>query len=116
VRSFFIFLTCYAAGLNLLLMAMQLALLRRRTPWPRAIGIGVCVWTTLMIAILLLQAFAPIGWRPFLRDWLYFPIAVEMIWNLLFLQPMVLVTILVTLYLRRWKPVDPPEKASAPAL
>ncbi len=114
MRNFFTFIALYAAGLNLLLCLLQLGLLRRRRPWSWAIGLGACLWTALVIGIFALQVLSPLDWRPFLRHWFYFPIAVELIWNLLFLQPLVLITIVVALYLRRRRPVaslPPPSPA-----
>ena len=112
--TLFTFIALYVTGLNLLLCALQLGLLRRRQPWPRLIGFGVCAWTFFVIGMFALQVLAPLGWRPFLRHWFYFPIAAELIWNLLFLQPLLLITILVMLYLRRRRPANtlpPPSPA-----
>jgi predicted MPP superfamily phosphohydrolase len=109
--TFFYFcVTLFVLSLNLFFCLLEIGLLRRR-PWPRFLAAGIMTWTLLMTGIFLLQAFAPVEWRGFLRRWFYLPIAVEMVWNVLFLQALVLGAILVTLLLRWLRPVrasDPP--------
>ena len=112
---YFHFIVFFVVGLNSLLCALQIGMLRRRAPWPRFIAWGVLAWTLFMIGILLLQVFIPVDDWAILRRWFYFPIAVEMVWNLLFVQVLVLTAILVTLALRWWRPVrpaDPPPDLS----
>jgi predicted MPP superfamily phosphohydrolase len=115
MRLFFLLVAAFAVTLNAGFFALQIGLLRRRKPWPRSIGIAVCIWTALMISLFFLQIFAPIDWRPFMRHWLYFPIAVEMVWNLLFLQLLVLIAIVATLVLRWWRPVKSTALVPSPA-
>jgi predicted MPP superfamily phosphohydrolase len=105
MRPLIFFVALFIAVLNGGLCALQLGLLRRRAPWPRWLGAGVAGWTLLMVALFVAQIGAPLSWRPFLRHWFYFPLAVEMVWNLLFLQLLFLGTIVVTLVLRGWRPV-----------
>jgi predicted MPP superfamily phosphohydrolase len=93
--------------LNLGFAALQIGLLRRRQPWPRWLGAGLLVWAVLMVSLGLLMVFAPYSWRSTLRDWFYFPMAVQMIWNLLFIQLLFLGGILVTLIMGRARRVDP---------
>jgi len=92
---------------NFGLAALVIHLLRRRRPWPRALGIATVIWATLMVGLLYIQGFSPPSWRPFLREWLYFPLSVEMVWNLLFVQLLFLATIIVALILGRARKVNP---------
>jgi len=87
---------------------LQLWLLRRRTPWPKFIGVGVCVWNLSMAALFMVQFFSPPSWQVFLRQWFYFPMAVEMAWNVLLLEILFLGTILVVLSLLRIRRVAQP--------
>jgi predicted MPP superfamily phosphohydrolase len=91
---------------NFGLAGLVIHLLRRRSPWPRALGVAVVVWTALMVGLLMIQAFSPTSWRPFLLNWLYFPLSVEKVWNLLLVQLLFLGTIIVTLVLGRARKVD----------
>ena len=89
---------------------LLIGLLRRRKPWPRFIGIALGIWAVTMSGLFILELFAPVEWKPFMRHWLYLPIAVEMIWNVLFVQQLFLAMIIVVLILSRLRPV----KASTP--
>lgn len=91
--------------MNLGFAVLQIWLLRRRTPWPRFVGIAVGLWAAAMSGLFLLQAFAPPSWAPFMRHWLYVPMAVEMVWNVLLLELLFLGMILVTLITRWFFPV-----------
>src|ERR1700761_615049 len=90
-----------ALFMNAGLVALQIRLLQRRTPWPKWIGIAIAVWGALMCGLFLLQVFAPSDWVPFIHRWLYFPMAVEMAWNLLLLILLFFGTILLVLIFRR---------------
>jgi len=100
-----VFLSLFTA-VNFGLAALLIHLLRRRRPWPRLLGAAVVGWAVLMVGLLGIQAFSPESWRPFLRDWLYFPLSVEMVWNLLFVQLLFLGTIIIALVLGRARKVD----------
>jgi predicted MPP superfamily phosphohydrolase len=100
-----IFLSLFTA-VNFGLAGLALHLLRRRRPYPRALAAGVRIWPALMVGLLAVQAFSPESWRPFLRDWLYFPLSVEMVWNLLFVQVLFLIAIVVALVFGRARKVD----------
>ena len=115
MTSLYIFATAFFVALNILLCALQIGLLRRRQPWPRFIGAGLIVWSVSILAMFLLQVFAPTEWRPMIRHWFYLPIAVEMVWNLLLVQLLVLGTILVTLALRWFRPARPTTAPPSPA-
>jgi predicted MPP superfamily phosphohydrolase len=91
---------------NLGLVGLEIHLLRRRQPWPRALGAALLAWAFLMVGLLVVQAFGPISWHPFLREWLYLPLSVEMVWNLLLSQLLFLGAILITLILGRARKVD----------
>ena len=108
-RLFFI-VTAFAATSNLLLCALELSWLRRRRPFPRLLAAGLCLWTLLMIALFVAQIFSFNGGQTFVRRWLYFPIATEMVWNLLLLQPLLIIAFFVTLGLRVLRPVKKGEK------
>ena len=109
-RLFFI-VTAFALTSNLLLCGLELSWLRRRRPYSRGLAAGICLWTGLMVALFALQIFSPFSWRPFVRHWLYFPISAEIVWNLILLQPMVVIALLVTLGLRLFRPVKKTEEA-----
>jgi predicted MPP superfamily phosphohydrolase len=66
--------------------ALQVWLLRRRRSSPRWMEVAVFLWAFLMSGLFLLEAFEPPEWKSFLREWLYLPMAVEMVWNVLLLQ------------------------------
>ena len=108
--------TLLVVVLNLGLAALELQLLRRRRPWPRALGVALVGWAALMAGLGVTQVFAPNSWRPFLREWLYFPFAVQMVWNLLFLQVLFLGAIVVTLILGRARKVDAAKPLTGPDL
>jgi len=92
--------------MNFGLAGFVIKLLRRRRPWPRLLGVAVLVWATLMVGLLAIQAFSPNSWRPFLREWLYFPLSVDMVWNLLFVHVLSLTVALVTLAFCLLRKVD----------
>jgi uncharacterized protein len=85
--------------------ALQILLLRRRRPPVRWLEIAVLGWVTLMVGLFILQACEPEAWKPFMRDWLYLPMGVEMVWNVLFLQLLFPAMILATLIIRIRRPV-----------
>jgi predicted MPP superfamily phosphohydrolase len=101
-----VFVTLFTL-VNFGLAALVVHLLRRRRPWPRALGVATVIWATLMVGLLYIQGFSPPSWRPFLREWLYFPLSVEMVWNLLFVQVLFLGAIVMALILGRARKVDP---------
>ena len=58
-----------------------------------------------MVVLFLLEVFEPGAWKPFMRDHLYLPMAVEMVWNILLLQvlfPVMLFVALVVRFRDRW--------------
>ena len=105
-------ITTFVVVLNGAWAALAIGLLRRRHPWPRLLGAGLAIWSVLMGGLFLLEVYTPPEWHPFMRRWLYFPIAVEMVWNLLFLQFLVLALIIATLILRWFRPVKIPVMTS----
>ncbi len=106
-------ITTYVVVQNFGCAALQVWLLRRRRPWPRWMGVALFVWAFLMSGLFLLEAFEPPAWKSFLREWLYLPMAVEMVWNVLFLQVlfpgMILAVLIVRLRSagRRSQPASP---------
>jgi len=90
-----------ALFMNAGLAALQIRMISRRKPWPKWIGVAIASWCLLMSCLFLLQVFAPSDWMPFIHRWLFFPMAVEMAWNVLLLIPLFLGTILFVLILRR---------------
>lgn len=85
--NLFIFtvLLCFGT-LNAAFCALIIGLFRRDKNWPRWIGFALAGWCLLMMAIAVFQIAAPVEWRPVLRRWFYFPVAVQMAWNLLVLE------------------------------
>ena len=106
ITAFFVIMNCGYA-------ALQVWLLRRRTPWPKFIGVAVWLWALLMNGLFLLQVFEPESWKPFLRRWLYFPLSVEMVWNLLMLEALVPGMICAVLIIRRRRPIAPSRSATS---
>jgi predicted MPP superfamily phosphohydrolase len=99
-----IFATLFTA-LNFGLAGLVVHLLRRRQPWPRALGFGAVAWAALMTGLLFLQGLSPPSWSPCLREWWYFPLSVEMVWNLLFVQGLFCLAVIATLVFGRWRKV-----------
>jgi predicted MPP superfamily phosphohydrolase len=97
--------TVFTVVLNGACAVLQIGLLRRRRPWPRFLGVAVALWAMSMGGLFILEVYAPAEWKPFMRHWLYLPIATELVWNLIFLQFLVLGLIVVTLVLGRRRPV-----------
>ena len=92
--------------------ALQVWLLRRRQPWPQWMGVAVFLWAFLMSGLFLLEVFEPSEWKSFLREWLYLPMAVEMVWNVLFLQVLFPGMILVVLVVHRVSRMRRPQPTS----
>jgi predicted MPP superfamily phosphohydrolase len=90
----------YVVAQNFGYAALQVWLLRRRQPWSQWLEAAIVSWACLMSGLFLLEAFEPSGWKPFMRDWLYMPMAVEMVWNVLFLQVLFPAMILIVLVVR----------------
>ena len=101
-------ITAYAAVLNGAFAALQIGLLKRRRPWPRLLGVAVIAWAALMSGLFIIEVYASPEWKSLMRPWLYLPIGVEIIWNVLLLQFLVLGLIVVTLILGRFRPVKTP--------
>jgi predicted MPP superfamily phosphohydrolase len=110
-HSIFFFIAALVVPANLVLCALEISWLRRRKPWPRWLAAGLVIWTLVMIGLFFLQLFARPAWQPFLRQWFYLPIAVEMAWNLIMVLPLAAVSIVATIALllfRRIKAEAPP--------
>jgi predicted MPP superfamily phosphohydrolase len=112
MTSFFTTITIFLTLINGSLLLLMIGLLQRRRPWPHGIAWAGAAWFVLMMAIYALQAFSPVTWQPFLRHWFYFPIAVEMAWNLVLLYLLVFLGAFVALALRLFRPA----RKDAPAL
>jgi len=93
--------------------ALQVWLLRRWQPWPQWMGVALFVWAFVMSALFLMEVFEPSAWKTFMREWLYLPMAVEMVWNILLLQayfPAMILVVLIALRMgpaRRSPPLSP---------
>src|ERR1039458_1019005 len=99
------FVATYVVAQNFGYAALQVWLLRRRQPWPKWMGVAVFFWAFLMSALFLLEAFETPAWKPLMSERLYLPMAVEMVWNVLFLQVLFPGMILVVLAVRRLSPI-----------
>jgi len=97
--------TIFVVVLNGTYAALLIGLLKRRKPWFQWLAIAVGSWAILMSGLFILEVFASVEWQSFLRHWFYFFIAVEMVWNVLFLNVLVLCVIAATLVLGRFRPV-----------
>jgi len=106
-------ISTYVVAQNFGCAACQVWLLRRRRPWPQWMGVALFLWAFLMSGLFLLEAFEPSAWKAFMREWLYLPMAVEMVWNVLFLQvlfPAMILTLLIVRHrsqARRSQPAAP---------
>jgi predicted MPP superfamily phosphohydrolase len=90
----------YAVGQNFCYAAIQFWLLRRQASWPRRVAVLPFLWAFLMCGLFFVSVSGSVGWKEFLRDWLYFPMAVQMVWNVLLLQVLFPIMILVLLIVR----------------
>ena len=102
----------YILVANFSFAMLQLWLLQRRPQWPRWLGRGVFIWAGLMAGLFFLEIFAYPSWQPFIRDYLYFPMSVQMVWNLLLLV-ILPVTMLAAIVLVRTRPVAQAQKLDA---
>jgi len=108
------FIAGYVVLANFGYAALQFWLLRHRPGWPRWLGVGVFLWAGVMSGLFLLQIFGLAEWEPFVRDYLYFPMAIEMVWNVLLLQLVVPGMIAIAWFITRRrrlaaKSAPPPE-------
>ena len=88
-------------------VALQIWLLRRRRPWPVFIGYALGAWVVVLQALFFFMISVPDSWEPFLRHWLFLPLTVETIWNVLFIVLLCPAMILVVLMVRLLRPVKP---------
>lgn len=100
--------------LNGFYAGLLILLLQRRQPWPRFLATAAVMWMAAMCSLLLLQGYLPPGWEPFARHWLYLPLGVEMMWNLILLPVVVPGIILVVLALSLFRPVTRVAKPMTP--
>ena len=104
----------YAALQNIGCATAQWWLLRRQQMWPRWVCRLPFAWGFVMLTLFLLEAFEPGAWKPFFRDHLYVPMAVEMVWNVLLMQVLFPILIFVVL-VARFRDRRPRRTAVAPA-
>ena len=90
----------YSIVQNFSLAAIEAWLIRRQTSWPKWIGWLPYLWAMLMVVLFVVEAVASLGTKTFLREWLYFPMSVNMVWNVLVVQALFPVMILVLLMTR----------------
>jgi uncharacterized protein len=112
--SWLMLIAAFAVALNAGYACLQIRLLQRHPGWPKWLAAAIGLWAFTMAALLVLEIFAPHGWQPFLHHWLYLPLAVEMIWNVLFLQFLVQGLIIATLILGRLQPRAAPPAPATP--
>jgi predicted MPP superfamily phosphohydrolase len=104
-----IFVTCYLVVGNFAYAALMLWLLKRLPSRPRWLNFFVWAWAVVMSGLFFLQIGCWPSWEPFVRTYLYLPMAIEMMWNLILLPFFALPgMILAALIVRR-------RRASAPA-
>jgi len=103
--NWMILISAYVVVTNFGYAALQLWLLQRRPGYPRWLGLALCLWAFAMSSLFIIEVFEPPGWKAFMRDYLYFPMAVEMVWNVLLLQALVPVMIVVAFLIRRMSQV-----------
>ncbi|HEX4138870.1 MAG TPA: metallophosphoesterase [Candidatus Methylacidiphilales bacterium] len=110
------FIACYVVVANFGYAALQVWLLQFRPAWPRWLGVGVFAWAGLMSSLFLLQVFGAAEWEPLVRGYLYFPMAIEMVWNVLLLQLLIPGMILTALFIRRRRATAPTPPADSAGL
>jgi predicted MPP superfamily phosphohydrolase len=98
---------------NIGFAALQVWLLGRQGPRSRRLSRAIWIWCGLMCSLFLIEAFEPDGWRYFVRDWLYFPMAVEMVWNILLLQVLLPATLFIVIVLRLLRRFRKPRPADS---
>ncbi len=111
MHTLIVVVATYVVLTNCIFGALQLWLLRQWQPQSRFLASIIYLWTFVMSGLFLLEVFEPGAWKSFMREWLYFPMAVEMSWNVLLLQallPILIVVVLVMLRRRRKKPAPEP--------
>jgi predicted MPP superfamily phosphohydrolase len=108
-----ILISAYVVAMNFGYAALQIWLLQRRAHFPRWLGVAICVWAAAMSSLFICEALEPADWKLFMREHLYLPMAVEMVWNVLLLQVLVPSMILAAIIIRRRKvpPVEQPPDA-----
>jgi hypothetical protein len=116
MTKWLLFVAGYVVAANFGYAALQVWLLQRRPSWPRWLAIGTVLWAAMMSGLFLLQAFGSPDSEPFVRDYLYFPMAVEMVWNLLMLPLIVPGMIIATLVVRLTRAVPPAQPLDAAAI
>jgi predicted MPP superfamily phosphohydrolase len=99
----------YVATLNFGCAGLQVWLLRRPPAGPRWLGNALFAWAFVMSALFLVELGDLHGTKAFLREWLYLPMAVQMVWNVLLVQVLCPVMILVVLIVRRLRPAPRPQ-------
>jgi hypothetical protein len=100
-------ITLFISLLNFGYAAIVVWFLRRRLsrlPWLEA---AIWLWAFVMAGMFILEIVEPLSWKPFLRNWLYFPLATERVWNLLMLQVLFLALTFAALTVNRLRPVAP---------
>jgi len=110
------FVVCYIIAANLGSAALLFGLLRRRPAWPLWLGLGMFAWAVLMDVLFVLQIAGPASWEPFVRHYLYLPMAIEMVWNILVLPVALPVVIGAALILRRSRRAEPSPPLDAAGL
>ena len=102
----FVLIVFFSFVFNAGYAALLIWLLRRRKPWLKMIGFAVGLWAMAMTGLFLAQLFTPIPWQPWMRHWLYFPMAAEMAWNVFLPLVTLPAIILLALVINRARPVS----------
>ncbi|MEI9997988.1 MAG: metallophosphoesterase [Verrucomicrobiota bacterium] len=103
----------YAALVNSGYALLVIWLLQRRRPGVSWAVLLACLWAGVMSILFALELVQPPALKTFMRHYLYLPIAVEMVWNLLVLPILLPLTILIVLVIRRLR--SAPARAAAGA-
>jgi len=103
--DFRIALAVFFSLLNFGCAALFVWQLRRRGDRLQVAVVAVWLWAIAMTGLVNLQILMPPEWQDFMRRWFYLPLAVEMVWNVLFLQFLFLGLLPTVLLLRRLRPL-----------
>ena len=112
MQLWIILLSAYVLMENLGVAAALLWLLFRRPPYSRGLAAAICIWAIVMTALFIVGISPPASWKPFMRDWFYFPLSTTTVWNILLLQVLFPVLGLTVLILRWRNPGPLPEPVS----
>jgi uncharacterized protein len=113
MRTWLLFVAGYVVVANFGYAALQVWLLQGRPSWPRWLAVCTVLWAAMMSGLSLVQIYGPPDSESFVREYLYFPMAVEMAWTVLMLPLVLPAMIIATLVVRLTRAVKPKQPLDA---